>query len=89
MKSLNTLLQYKANTIYPGHGALVKNGQEKIAEYISHRNKREKQVFIIFNQKIYKAMPNIAYTLPLYIFFVFILTCFKSQMIIDISKVDM
>lgn len=62
MKSLESLLKYKADVIYPGHGSVVVNGLEKIHEYISHRNKREKQV-----SNLYRKMATISdYKMKIY-----------------------
>jgi len=44
MKSLNKLLKVEAACIYPGHGPVVESPEQKILEYIQHRNKREKQI---------------------------------------------
>ena len=47
MKSLEKLLTFEAEVIYPGHGPVVSNPRLKIKEYIDHRNMRETQVFVI------------------------------------------
>jgi len=44
MISLNRILGIKPNLIYPGHGPVVKNGVERIQQYIDHRNKRNNQI---------------------------------------------
>lgn len=44
MRSLAHLKTLCPTVLYPGHGPMVSNGVEKIAEYISHRNERERQV---------------------------------------------
>ncbi len=44
MNSLKRILDIKPNVIYPGHGPIVKNGVEKIQQYIDHRNKRNNQI---------------------------------------------
>ena len=44
MESLEKLLLYNAARIYPGHGSIIENPNEKIKEYINHRNERETQV---------------------------------------------
>ena len=44
MKSLKKILDLKPDTIYPGHGPLVKDGVQRIHDYINHRNKRNVQI---------------------------------------------
>ena len=46
MKSLEKLKTFNSDTIYPGHGHVIKDGHSKIVEYVEHRNKRESQVRI-------------------------------------------
>ena len=44
MISLKKILDIKPDVIYPGHGPVVRNGQDRVREYIEHRNKRNDQI---------------------------------------------
>ena len=44
MNSLKTILNLKPETIYPGHGPVVKDGINRVEQYIQHRNKRNEQI---------------------------------------------
>lgn len=44
MASLNKLLEYKPNVIYPAHGPLVTTPIERLQAYVSHRLAREAQI---------------------------------------------
>lgn len=44
MASLESLLQMRPDTIYPGHGPVVQNPAEKIQFYMDHRREREQQL---------------------------------------------
>ncbi len=44
MNSLHKMKTLFHGRAYPGHGELINDGLEKIAEYISHRKQREEQV---------------------------------------------
>ncbi|MGH7878898.1 MAG: MBL fold metallo-hydrolase [Candidatus Binataceae bacterium] len=47
MASLQRLLALDAETIYPAHGPVIRNAQQKIREYIAHRELRERQVLTV------------------------------------------
>ncbi|CAG9538467.1 unnamed protein product [Cercopithifilaria johnstoni] len=51
MHSLETLSKLSITRIYPGHGAVIENGLEKIHEYITHRKKREDEILKILENK--------------------------------------
>ena len=44
MKSLHVLDTYRPRTICPGHGPIVWEGAPRIRSYISHRQRRERQI---------------------------------------------
>ncbi len=44
LKSLERLLEFSVDLILPGHGPLVAKAEDKIREYIKHRQTRENQV---------------------------------------------
>lgn len=44
LKSLERLLEFSVDLILPGHGPLVAKAEDKIREYIKHRQMRENQV---------------------------------------------
>jgi ribonuclease/clavin/mitogillin len=44
MNSLERILKLKPDTIYPGHGPVVKDAKAKVQQYIDHRNKRNEQI---------------------------------------------
>jgi glyoxylase-like metal-dependent hydrolase (beta-lactamase superfamily II) len=46
LRSLKRMEELRPRTIYPGHGPVVLRAQEKILEYLSHREEREKEVLV-------------------------------------------
>ena len=44
MISLQKILDIKPDIIYPGHGPVVRNGEERVRQYIEHRTKRNEQI---------------------------------------------
>jgi glyoxylase-like metal-dependent hydrolase (beta-lactamase superfamily II) len=44
LRSLKRMLELGPRTIYPGHGPVVLDAQEKLREYLEHRSERESQV---------------------------------------------
>lgn len=51
MKSLQAIQDAKPSVIYPGHGNIILDPVERIAQYISHRNQRESQIMSVFEQQ--------------------------------------
>lgn len=51
MKSLQVIQDAKPSVIYPGHGNIILDPVERIAQYISHRNQREAQIMDVFQQQ--------------------------------------
>lgn len=51
MKSLQIIQHAKPSVIYPGHGNIIDDPVERIAQYISHRNQREAQIMSVFEQQ--------------------------------------
>ena len=46
LRSLKRMEEVRPRTIYPGHGPVVLRAQEKILEYLAHREEREKEVLV-------------------------------------------
>ncbi len=44
MRSLRRLVDLRPGRLYPGHGPLIARGEEKLQEYIAHRQLREQQI---------------------------------------------
>ena len=44
LDTLRRLLTLGVKRIYPGHGPVIDNAQEKITQYLEHRLAREKQI---------------------------------------------
>ncbi|XP_065093796.1 beta-lactamase-like protein 2 homolog [Ochlerotatus camptorhynchus] len=51
MKSLHIIQDAKPTVIYPGHGNIIFDPVERIAQYISHRNQREAQIMSVFEKQ--------------------------------------
>lgn len=50
MRSLERMLALAPRRIYPAHGPLVADGAQKLREYISHRDARERQILAALAQ---------------------------------------
>lgn len=48
MKSLEVILKMRPETIYPGHGPVVRDPLTHVQTYIDHRNMRESQILTAF-----------------------------------------
>ena len=58
MNSLEKILSFKPDLIYPAHGALVKNPIDHVTYYINHRNQREAQIMSTLKDNSEKAMTS-------------------------------
>ena len=54
MKSLERLLEWEPEVLYPAHGPVIRNADEKIRQYIAHRNLREEQILDVLGQGVSK-----------------------------------
>jgi glyoxylase-like metal-dependent hydrolase (beta-lactamase superfamily II) len=45
LDSLRRVQELEIETIYPGHGPVIRNGNERISEYIAHRERREEEIY--------------------------------------------
>jgi glyoxylase-like metal-dependent hydrolase (beta-lactamase superfamily II) len=45
LDSLRRVQTHAIETIYPGHGPAILNGNERVAQYITHRERREEEIF--------------------------------------------
>lgn len=50
MESLRKMKEFGAERIYPGHGPLIEEANERISEYISHRQEREDQIVALLSK---------------------------------------
>jgi glyoxylase-like metal-dependent hydrolase (beta-lactamase superfamily II) len=51
LQSLDSFLKFPLKRLYPGHGAVIENGAEKIQEYIRHRKEREEMILTLLKEK--------------------------------------
>lgn len=56
MDSLYVIKKLKPRMIYPGHGPVIENANEKINEYINHRVKRESEILAVIPNNIENAL---------------------------------
>lgn len=51
MLSLNKILKIQPKTIYPGHGPVVDNPEQRIKYYINHRQQRENEILRMLEEE--------------------------------------
>ncbi|XP_058468208.1 beta-lactamase-like protein 2 homolog [Malaya genurostris] len=57
MNSLQKILSMKPTVIYPGHGNIIQDPEERLRHYIDHRKQREAQIMTVFKQQ-----PNLRFS---------------------------
>jgi glyoxylase-like metal-dependent hydrolase (beta-lactamase superfamily II) len=45
LDSLRRVAEREIDTVYPGHGPAIPNGNERVTQYIAHREKREEEIY--------------------------------------------
>lgn len=56
MESLQLIHDLDSSIIYPGHGNIVEDPNDKIKYYIDHRNKREQQILELLRERSDQAL---------------------------------
>ncbi|XP_067128945.1 endoribonuclease LACTB2 [Centruroides vittatus] len=67
MKSLEKLLNLKSSIIYPGHGPVVENPEEKITLYIQNRLSREEEIIDVLKNNSSKFLSIMDITKVIYL----------------------
>ncbi|XP_023236921.1 endoribonuclease LACTB2-like [Centruroides sculpturatus] len=67
MKSLEKLLNLKSSIIYPGHGPVVENPEEKITLYIQNRLSREEEIIDVLKNNSSKFLSIMDITKVVYL----------------------